>query len=193
MKTRVLWRSVTAIGLFVVAACTARVWSQQARPYSEELEQIFRADQTDRQPPPGGRRRTEAEWQAVGVRDFARIARIKQIYRADGLRVPRDFYLAGAILQHSFDSTTAADDHLLAHELAIIAFAGGAPGAGYLVAASEDRFLTDDLGRKQRFGTQSGGRAFEVSDGVRDSLRARFGVPPLAELRTRGRPPGSPP
>jgi hypothetical protein len=128
----------------------------------------------------------------VGARDLARLKRVKEIYRLDGLRQPRDFYLAGAILHHSWDSTTAADDHLLAHELAIIAFAGDVPGAGYLVAASEDRFLSDDLGRKQRFGTQYGPGELILSEGVSDSLRARYGVPELAKLRARARPPGSP-
>lgn len=175
-------------GLAFVAACSSKTPLNVPGPHASELENIFREDQADRQPPPGGREPTPAEWQAIGARDLARLRRVKEIYRADGLHQPRDFYLVGTILQHSWDSTTAADDHLLAHDLAIIAFAAGVPGAGYLVAASEDRFLTDDLGRTQRFGTQFGGGPFKVGDAITDSLRARYGVPRLEQLRARARP-----
>lgn len=169
-----------------VAGCPSGRGTEQAGPSSRELEALFRADQADRTPPADGRQLTEAEFMAVGARDLVRLARAKEMYRHNQLSSPRDFYHAAVILQHSWDSTTAADDHLLAHELAIIAFAGKVPGAGYLVAASEDRFLQDDLRRPQRFGTQfPPDSGLGAGEGVTDSLRARFEVPSLARLQAR--------
>lgn len=188
---------VAATGLVVVAACRGPDPVKGAGPpwlcpgttaCSRELEQIFRDDQVDRTPPVG-RELTQAEFLEVGARDLARLKQVKDIYHRNELKQPLDFFHAAVILQHSWDSTSAGDDHLLAHELAIIAFANGVPGAGYLVAASEDRFLQDDLGRRQRFGTQSDPRApLNVDSVITDSLRARFGVPALEQLKARGRP-----
>jgi hypothetical protein len=181
-------------GVLVLAAlllpagggCVAGGRAEREGPASREIEQLFRADQTDRTPPADGRQLTQEEFLAVGARDLARLKRAREIYRLNLLASPRDFYHAAVILQHSWDSTTAADDHLLAHELAIIAFAGKVPGAGYLVAASEDRFLQDDLHRRQRFGTQYPPEpGLEAGEGITDSLRARFDVPSLAQLRSR--------
>ncbi len=169
-----------------LAGCTSGSGAGQEGSSSREVEQLFRADQADRTPPADGRQLTEAKSLAVGARDLVRLARAKEMYRLNLLTSPQDFYHAAVILQHSWDSTTAADDHLLAHELAIVAFVGKVPGAGYLVAASEDRFLQDDLHRKQRFGTQyPPDSGLEAGEGVTDSLRARFEVPSLAKLHGR--------
>jgi len=172
--------------LSLLGGCTSGRVAERAKPSSAELEQLFRADQTDRSPPADGHLLTQTEFMAVGARDLVRLKRAKELYRQDQLMSPVDFYHAAVILQHSWDSTTAADDHLLAHELAIVAFAGRVPGAGYLVAASEDRFLQDDLHRKQRFGTQfPPDSGLEAGEAVTDSLRARFEVPSLAQLQSR--------
>jgi hypothetical protein len=184
VRTEVLVLATLLLSGF--AACASRGRVEQGRRASQEVEQLFRADQTDRTPPADGRQLTQEEFLAVGARDLVRLARVKEMYHLNLLTSPRDFYHAAVVLQHSWDSTTAADDHLLAHELAIIAFVGKVPGAGYLVAASEDRFLQDDLRRKQRFGTQyPPDSGLEAGEGVTDSLRARFEVPSLAKLRSR--------
>jgi hypothetical protein len=189
MGARTGIRMLTVVMLSGLTNCTSKSAVQGVRPSSQEIEQLFRDDQADRRPPPDGQRLTQTEFLAVGARDLARLARVKQLYRLNGLVRPLDFYHAAVILQHSWDSTSAADDHLLAHELAIVAFAGKVPGAGYLVAASEDRFLQDDLRRKQRFGTQyPPDPGLEAGEGITDSLRARFGVPSLAQLRARQNP-----
>jgi hypothetical protein len=177
---------LAAMLLSGLAGCTAKAEVENAEASSPELEQIFHADQTDRQPPADGHRLTQAEFLAMGARDLSRLARVKDIYRLNGVVSPLDFFHAATILQHSWDSTSAADDHLLAHEMAIVAFAGKVPGAGYLVAASEDRFLQDDLKRRQRFGTQyPPDPGLEAGEAVTDSLRAKFGVPSLAQLQRR--------
>jgi len=177
---------LAALLLPAVTACASGGGAEPQRPASQEIEQLFRADQADRTPPADGRQLTHEEFMAMGARDLVRLRRAREIYRLNLLTSPQDFYHAAVILQHSWDSTTAADDHLLAHEMAIIAFAGKVPGAGYLVAASEDRFLQDDLHQKQRFGTQfPPDSGLEADEGVTDSLRARFEVAPLAQLRSR--------
>ncbi|MEO5797981.1 MAG: hypothetical protein ABIS00_00935 [Gemmatimonadales bacterium] len=177
---------LTALVLPAVTGCASGAITEQQRRASQEVEALYLADQADRTPPADGRQLTRVEFLAVGARDLVRLRRAKEVYRLNLLTSPQDYFHAAVILQHSWDSTTAADDHLLAHELAIVAFAGKVPGAGYLVAASEDRFLQDDLHRKQRFGTQYPPRpGLDVGEEVTDSLRARFEVPPLAKLRSR--------
>ena len=185
MRVRVETLALSAM-LVVAAGCASGGDVRQEGAGANEVKRLFLADQADRSPPAGGHELTHEEFMAVGARDLARLRRVKEIYHLNLLTSPLDFYHAAVILQHSWDSTTAADDHLLAHELAIIAFAGKVPGSGYLVAASEDRFLQDDLHRKQRFGTQfPPASGLEAGEGVTDSLRARFDVPSLAELRAR--------
>jgi hypothetical protein len=185
MRARAATLVMTAV-LVTLSGCASGGKAGQEARGSDEVEQLFLADQADRSPPTDGHELTHEEFLAVGARDLVRLKRAKEIYGLNRLTTPLDFYHAAVILQHSWDSTTAADDHLLAHELAIVAFAGKVPGAGYLVAASEDRFLQDDLHRKQRFGTQyPPDSGLEAGEGVTDSLRARFDVPSLAELRKR--------
>ncbi len=177
---------LTVLLLPALSGCASGARAEQERRASREIEELFRADQADRTPPADGRQLTQVEFLAVGARDLVRLSRAKEIYRLNLLTSSLDFYHAAVILQHSWDSTTAGDDHLLAHELAIIAFVGKVPGAGYLVAASEDRFLQDDLHRQQRFGTQyPPDPGLEGGEEVTDSLRARFEVPSLAKLRSR--------
>lgn len=154
-----------------------------------ELLGLCVEDQADRTPRADGTLPTEAEFQQIGVRDQARLNRVRAIYLAGGVQTPRDHMCAATILQHSYLPAVRVDDHLLAHEFAIVAFVHGIDDAGYLVAASEDRLLQDDLGRRQRFGTQFGGdEDLRVSGAVTDALRRQFGVPTLQELRNRGRP-----
>ena len=172
--------------LSATAGCGRTGRTGQESPASRELTRVFQADQADRAPRADGRMPSDSEFMAVGARDLERLARVKEIYRRNLLSSPQDYYHAAVILQHSWDSTTAADDHLLAHELAIVAYAGDVPHAGYLVAASEDRFLQDDLHRKQRFGTQfPPDSGLEAGQAVTDSLRARYGVLSLAQLQRR--------
>src|SRR5262245_13960408 len=90
------------------------------------------------------------------------------------------------VLQHG----GAPSDHLLAHELCVVAVGKGEARARWLAAASEDRFLMN-IGRPQRFGTQfqavAGGpfRLYKVDEGVTDGLRKAFNVPTLEESKKR--------
>jgi hypothetical protein len=149
---------------------------------NEELSRLYKEDQADRMPK-GGK---PIDWAAVGPRDKARLARVKELYRGGKLRTGADYYHTAMVLQHALEPT----DHLLAHELCIVAVGLGEKRAKWLAAASEDRFLMG-IGRPQRFGTQfqaKGGGPFrlhKVEDGVTDALRKEFGVPSLEESRKR--------
>jgi hypothetical protein len=149
---------------------------------SEELSKLHEEDQADRKPK-GGK---PIDWAAVGPRDKARLARVKELYRAGKLQTGADYYHAAMLHQHSLEPA----DHLLAHELCVVAIGKGDKRARWLAAASEDRFLMN-IGRPQRFGTQfqaSGGGPFrlhKVEEGVTDALRKEFAVPTLEESKKR--------
>jgi hypothetical protein len=84
-----------------------------------------------------------------------------------------------------------ADNYLIAHYLFSSAYEGGFKDALYLIAASIDRYLSVAEGY-QKYGTN---REFNQVTGKKelvridrkttDSERAKYGVPPLAELLKR--------
>jgi hypothetical protein len=149
---------------------------------SEELAKLYAEDQADRMPKDG----KAINWAAVGPRDKARLARVKELYQGGKLQTGADYFHAAMVLQHA----EAPGDYLLAHELCIVAVGKGNKPAKWLAAASEDRFLMN-IGRPQRFGTQyraEGGGAFrlyKVEEGVTDGLRKEFGAPSLEEAKKR--------
>lgn len=161
---------------------TVAVLSSAASPeISEELARLFAEDQADRTPAP----HQEIDRGVVIPRDAARLARVKELYQSQALHTGKDFYFAAMILQHAHDP----DDYLLAHEFCVIAVSQGVEEAKWLAAASEDRFLMN-IGRPQRFGTQyridgTDGKwsLYDVGEGVTDSVRRGFNVPPLSEAQ----------
>ncbi len=161
----------------VVSTTPADIAALSAAEVSDELARLFTEDQSDR--------RTETiDWQEVGPRDTARLARVKQLYHGQKLMVGLDYFHAAMVLQHS----SSLEDTLLAHEFCVAAISQGIEQAKWLAAASEDRFL-DRIGRPQRFGTQFHKDGLwslgEVSPDVEDSLRAAFNVPSLLEAQMR--------
>lgn len=141
-------------------------------PFSDELQQLFDADQDDRR----------TEHQDCQPRDRRRQARAREIIDAGGLHVARDFYHAAMIFQHGADSS----DHALACVLADTAADLGDRRAGWLAAAARDRCLMS-LGLPQLYGTQfvmpvdQEYCLYEVHPGIRDEQRIDHQVPPLAE------------
>lgn len=152
------------------------------------LAKLFADDQLDRRPPA----RSTTDWAAVTRRDRVREEQVKAAFAAANVRTANDYYHAAMVLQHSQNP----DDHLLAHELAVVAAAKGRERALWLAAAAEDRFLMN-IGRPQRFGTQFAAnpaegpnapmRLYAVDTVVTDELRQEFGVPKLAEAKARER------
>lgn len=150
---------------------------------SEELAQIYEADQADRVRPAG----EGIGLHEVGQRDRQRRARVQELYESDQLQTGADYYHAAMVLQHGREP----NDYLLAHEFCMAALALGHERARWLSAATLDRFLKS-IGRPQRFGTQYSSsvtdprmRLYEVEEGVRDSLRHQLRVPALSEAMAR--------
>jgi MoaF N-terminal domain len=145
-----------------------------------ELAQIVEDDQTDRQ----AKSFEDIDWAVVSKRDLARLSRTKELYAQGRLRTGEDWQRAALVLQHSNE----ADDYLLAHDMTLAALRLGEKSAGWLAAATEDRFL-HQIGRKQRFATQYAPagpgkfRLAETDPAVSDELRDAVGVPSLAEAK----------
>ncbi len=151
-----------------------------AEEVSAEVARLFAEDQADRLD-------TSINWEEVGPRDAARLARVKQLYHGEVLQSGLDYFHAAMVLQHS----GSADDHLLAHEFCIVAISQGVEQAKWLAAASEDRFL-QNIGRLQRFGTQyrkdsadSPWSPGEISPEVEDSLCRALNVPPRFQAQAQ--------
>ncbi len=111
------------------------------------------------------------------------------------VKVPEDKFNAALILQHTRLTfcdkqlvSFSPDNYLLAHYLFKSAFESGYKDARFLVASSIDRYLSFTEGY-QKYGTnrvnnQETGKEelVPIDRKTPDSERAKYGVPPLAEL-----------
>ena len=134
----------------------------------------------------------------VARTDAQRRERVFALLAGEKVRTPRDRFHAALILDHT--GLTLCDGELtsvspencrLAHELARAAFRAGEQDAGWLTAATIDRYLGFTTGT-QRYGTnrvinQESGveELIPIDRSVSDEERAVYGVPPLAELLAR--------
>jgi hypothetical protein len=154
-----------------------RLRTPQDRPDDAELRALFDQDQADRDggEPAEGSGDRDRERRALGMAKLA----------AGQVRSPGDFYHLAMLLQHG----GSPSHYQLAHELCRRAAAAGHDGAAWLSAATHDRWLMHH-GLPQKYGTQ-----YVLVDGewthwhtdpaTTDEERARFGVPPLADLLAR--------
>jgi hypothetical protein len=127
--------------------------------------------------------------------DEERVKIVLSLIGQGELKVSEDKFNAALVLQHTPMTfcekrliSTSPDNYLLAHYLFKSAFEAGYKEARYLVAASIDRYLSMTEGY-QKYGTQ---RIINQETGKEelapidrktpDSERAKYGVPPLAEL-----------
>jgi len=176
-------------GLVCCSLLCCTVLLSAAEPVSEtsiadELKALYEADQADRtftSPP------TAEDWQAITERDHARRDRVLELVRAGALSSGDDYYRAAMVLQHGEGS----DDILLSHILSTVAGFKGHEGGRWLSAASLDRFL-HRVDRAQMLGTQfvRNPPSEPWSQGaydawLPDSIRAEYGVRPLAEQAKR--------
>jgi hypothetical protein len=148
-----------------------------------ELQRLFDEDQAERTPVPG----KVIDWGDLLLKDEARQKRVKELIASGRLSSGADYYHAAMVMQHA----TEPDDHLLAHDLCVIAISKGEQRAKWLAAASLDRFLVG-VGRPQRYGTQyrsnhpSRPAALRpVDPNVPDQLRLELNVPTLQEARAK--------
>jgi hypothetical protein len=131
----------------------------------------------------------------VSRTDEDRIKIVLELLSKGVVRTPEDKFNAALVLQHTpldFCNermlSKSADNYLLAHYLAQQSFEGGFDKARTLVAATIDRYLSFTEGH-QKYGTN---QIYDLNTGkemlvpidrsVPDSERAKYGVPPLAQL-----------
>jgi hypothetical protein len=114
---------------------------------------------------------------------------------AGDVTTSEDRFNAALVLQHTGFTfcgeqlvSVSADNYLLAHHLAKAAFDAGYQPARQLVAQTIDRYLSMTEGYQKygtnRFTNQKTGKdeLSPIDRTVPDSERAKYGVPPLAEL-----------
>jgi hypothetical protein len=119
----------------------------------------------------------------VSKRDAERQAQVRTLLTKGKINTGRDYYFAGLIFQHSESS----ENLLLAHILAVTSVAKGNKSAGWLSAATLDRYLWS-IKHAQVFGTQyqtdaADKETMEPYDqiAISDKIRAAWGVNSLTE------------
>jgi hypothetical protein len=107
---------------------------------SEELRELFEADQADRF---GDRMPAD-----VTERDRARRRRVAELLEAEEAQTADDFFHAAMVFQHG----VVVEDYWRAHELALRSAELGHRSGRWLAEAAYDRWLLRQ-GRRQRYGT----------------------------------------
>jgi hypothetical protein len=147
------------------------------------LKELAREDQASR------------KGEKIARTDQERIRLVLQAIAGGGLKTPEDKFNAALVLQHTPLTfcekrlvSASPDNYLLAHHLFKHAFEAGYKDAQFLVAASIDRYLSFTVSR-QKYGTnriinQDTGKEewVPIDRDTTDIERAKYGVPPLAEL-----------
>lgn len=173
------WRLIV-----VFSFCVA----SQSFAQNAELKKLAQQDQAERMLPP-------EEARKVGYHDDDRIQLVLEFLAKGTVQTPEDKFYAALILDHTplglRDGKLVAKspyNYLLANYLAKQSFEAGYKAAGTLVAQTMDRYLSFTVGH-QKYGTnrlynQATGKEelVPIDRSVSDSERAKYGVPPLAEL-----------
>lgn len=172
---------------FVLALCGLLLLPQGSSAQSPLLKELAAEDQAART---GGPKPARSDEERVRI--------VLSLLAKGEVRTAADRFHAGLVLQHTSLTycdgrliSTSPDNYLLAHHLFAEALAQGHQDARYLVAASLDRYLSFTTG-EQKYGTnrlinQKTGKEelVPVDRSTADSERAKYGVPPLAELLRR--------
>jgi hypothetical protein len=171
-RYRVPFLTVVVFSFFVTAAALAQ---------TPLLRQLAKEDQDSR------------TGKNVERTDDQRVKIVLEFIAKGSLKGPEDQFDAALVLQHTGMDfcrlvSKSADNYLIAHYLFISAYEGGYKDALYLIAASIDRYLSMTEGY-QKYGTnrennQVTGKEelVPIDRRTMDSERAKYGVPPLAEL-----------
>lgn len=150
-------------------------------PAAAELLELARADQAEDRDRVAG----TPEYEALRDRDRTRRARTETLLALGEPFDPEALYAAAWLFNHGDTPEEAAR----AHALAIRAAELGLRPARWLAAAALDRSLMYS-GRPQKYGTNMVPdgrriRLWDVDPATTDEERARWDVPPLAELERR--------
>ncbi len=146
----------------------------------QTIKELFEEDQADRERYPSP---TSDELKWVGDRDVLRKATAQKMLDENLLTKPEDYYYAAFIFQHG----NTAEDYLKAHQFAQKALEMGYEKAGWIYAATLDRYLIN-TGKPQKYGTQyTNNEAGElilapVDPETSDEERLKYGVKPLAQI-----------
>lgn len=147
---------------------------------SEELRQMLAEHEADMQPG------ESPDWSALTARREARRVRTKTLLTDGLLASGADFHHA-AILASTGNEP---EEHLTAHDLAVIAIGRGETRAALTAAEALDRFL-QRTARPQRYATQiemrypDPPRLYPVDPDAPDFLRVQYGAPTMVEARKR--------
>jgi hypothetical protein len=149
---------------------------------SSELQDLFRADQSDRKNHPDYG--TPQYW-LLRERDAERRKHLGVIIESGGLKESEDYYYAAWILNHGESIEEIWQAHILAKQAVEL----GSRRARWLAAATYDRWLMYQ-GRRQKYGTQivpdgKRQRVWDVEPATSDAERAQWDVPSLAEMERR--------
>ena len=146
----------------------------------EELRRLSEEDLADALAAPS----TSKERRALRARGEERLSRVKALAAAGALKSGGDFFAAASILYKRYTLEDAAQ----ARELGAEAARRGHPTGLWLAANAWDLWLKIAR-RPQRFGTQYSQdpqtrklTLYPVDPSVTDEERARWGIPPLAEI-----------
>ena len=178
-------RMLPLLPLLLLATPVAGAGQTVAPADNARLTALFDADQHDRTPPAG----QAIDWSKVGPADIVRQTETRAMLDAGTVRSGTDYWHAAFIFQHE----DKPNDFLLAHTLAMTAMARGRPDAGWIAAATLDRYLRN-IGKPQVYGTQfvwqgNSPTTQEPYDRalIGDAQRRAVGVPVLAEQEARRR------
>lgn len=147
---------------------------------AQELRQMLAEHEADMQPG------ESPDWSAVTARREARLVRTK-VLLADGLLATGADFHHAAILASTGNEP---EEHLTAHDLAVIAIGRGETRAALTAAEALDRFL-QRTARPQRYATQiemrypDPPRLYPVDPDAPDFLRVQYGAPTMVEARKR--------
>jgi hypothetical protein len=113
---------------------------------SAELQDIYNADQADREGNPNS-----IDWSKISPRDLARRARVAEIFAEGCFKVAKDYANAAMVYQHG----QTPDHFFQTFVWAKKAVDLGDSSSKWLMAAGLDRYLVH-TGQKQLFATQGG-------------------------------------
>lgn len=147
---------------------------------NEELVEIYKADQADRQTQP-------IDWNIVSKRDSLREVRIYELLDSNKVRTSLDFHNAAMIFQHGGDSVAYG----MAVKLMRKSIELDSTANKWLLAAAIDRYLLSK-GEPQIYGTQywkMKDQPWELREidttKITDAERIEFGVETLAQQREK--------
>jgi len=172
-----------AFAIIVLIAFSCNQKSDKEREVildNEELVEIYKADQADRQTQP-------IDWNIVSKRDSLRELRIYELLDSNKVRTSLDYYNAAMIFQHGRDSVAYG----MAVKLMKKSIELDSTANKWLLAAAIDRYLLSK-GEPQIYGTQywkMKDQPWELREidttKITDAERIEYGVETLAQQKEK--------